>query len=73
MLALRMRTSRSLKPGEDATPLLQFLLAGGGPRIDEHIAHAELFDEAERFLARSGADGEHADHRAHAEHDAQRG
>ena len=56
-----------------APPLLQLLAAGGRPRLDQNVAHAELFDEPQRLLARAGADGEHADHRADAEHDAQRG
>ena len=51
--------------------LLQLLIAGGGARFDEYIADAELFDEAERFGAGAGADGEHADDRADTEDDAQ--
>ena len=38
------------EPGRGAAALLEFLLAGGGARIDEDVAHAELLDEAERFL-----------------------
>src|ERR1019366_4742251 len=56
-----------------AAALLQFFLAGGGPRFHQHIAHAQLLDEPQGFLARAGADGQHADHRADAENDAQRG
>ncbi len=56
-----------------AAALLQFLLAGGGPRLHQHIAYPQLFNEAQGFLARTGADGQHADHRAHAENDTQRG
>ena len=32
-----------------------------------------MLDESQGFLARAGADGQHADHRAHAEDDAERG
>ena len=56
-----------------AAALLHFRIAGGGAGIDQNIADAKLFDEAERFLACAGADGEHADHRADAKYDAQSG
>ncbi len=59
--------------GRGAAALLQFLIAGGRPGFDEQIADAELFDEAQGFLARAGADGEHPDDRADAEDDAERG
>src|ERR1039458_2473123 len=54
-----------------AAALLEFLLAGGGAGIDEDVADAELFNEAEGFLAGAGADGEHADDAADAEDDAE--
>src|ERR1035441_9729423 len=70
MLALRMRTSGSGRPGGErgggAAALLEFLLAGGGAGFDEDVADAELLDEAEGFLAGAGADGEHADDAADA-------
>ena len=56
-----------------AAALLEFLLAGGGAGIDEDVADAELFNEAEGLLAGAGADGEHADDAAHAEDDAESG
>src|SRR5439155_25543583 len=56
-----------------AAALLQFLLAGGGARIDEDIANAQLLDEAQGFFAGAGADGEHPDHRAHTEDDTEGG
>ena len=43
------------------------------PRIDQNIAHAQLFDEPQRFFPRARADRHHPDHRADAEHDAHRG
>jgi hypothetical protein len=61
------------KAGRSPAPLLQLGLAGGGTRLDEKIANAQLLDEAQRFLLRAGPDGEHADHRADAEHDTERG
>src|ERR1017187_4892669 len=54
-----------------AAALLEFLLAGGGAGIDQDVADAELFNEAEGFLAGAGADGEHADDAADAEDDAE--
>src|ERR1019366_4204348 len=54
-----------------AAALLEFLLAGGGAGIDQDVADAELFNEAEGFLAGAGADGEHADDTADAEDDAE--
>ena len=59
--------------GRGTAALLEFLLAGGGPGFHQDIANAELLDEAQGFLARAGADGQHADHRADAEDDAQSG
>ena len=72
MFACRMRTSRSESPGEDGGAAGTPRWLAAGPRIDQHIAHAQLLDEAQRLLAGAGADGQHADHRADAEHDAQR-
>src|ERR1019366_8384319 len=54
-----------------AAALLEFLLAGGRAGIDQDVADAELFNEAEGFLAGAGADGEHADDAADAEDDAE--
>ncbi len=59
--------------GRGAAALLKFLLAGGRAGFDEDVAHAELFDEAQRFLAGTAADGEHADDAADAEDDAEGG
>ena len=57
--------------GRGTAPLLEFLLAGGGPGFHQDVANAELLDEAQGFLARAGADGQHANHRAYAEDNAQ--
>src|ERR1039457_5167497 len=54
-----------------AAALLEFFLAGGGAGIDQDVADAELFNEAEGFLAGAGAYGEHADDAADAEDDAE--
>ena len=62
-----------VRAGGRAAALLHFRLAGGGAGIDEDVADAELLDEAERFLACAGADGEHTDDGADAEDDAEGG
>ena len=36
--------------GRRAPPLLQLLLAGGRPRLDQHVSHAQLLDEPQRLL-----------------------
>ena len=59
--------------GGRAAALLELLTAGGGPGIDQDIADAELFDEAEGFLFRARADGEHSNDGADTEDDAQSG
>ena len=56
-----------------ATPLLQLLLAGGGPRFNQEIVDTQLLDKAQRFLPRAGADRQHADYGTNAEDDAERG
>ena len=57
--------------GRGAAALLKFLLAGGGARIDQDVAHAQLLDEAQGLFLGAGADGQHPDDRADAEDDAQ--
>jgi hypothetical protein len=52
--------------------LLELLFAHRRTRIDQHVADAELLDESQRLFPCAGADRHHADHRADAEHDAQR-
>src|SRR5581483_6266284 len=61
------------KPRRGTAALLQFFLAHGRAGVDQDISHAKLLDEAQRFLARTGPDRHHADHRAHAEYDSQGG
>ncbi len=58
--------------GRSPAPLLQLSLAGGGAGLDEQIANAQLLDESQRLLFCAGPNGQHADHRADAEHDAER-
>src|ERR1039458_1890727 len=61
------------KTGRRFAALLQGFHTGGGPRIDEDVAHAKLLDEAERLLLGAGANGQHPDHGANAEDDAEGG
>ena len=60
----RIRKSRSVRPGRRSPPLLQLFFAGRRARVDQHVAHPELFDESKRLLARARADGQHPDHGA---------
>src|ERR1035441_2498572 len=71
MLALRMRTSRSERPGEERRRCWDSSWLVAGAEIHQDVADAELFNEAEGFLAGAGAYGEHADDAADAEDDAE--
>jgi hypothetical protein len=57
--------------GRGTATLLELLLAGGGAGFHQDVANAELLDEAQGFLAGAGADGQHANHGADAEDNAQ--
>jgi hypothetical protein len=53
--------------------LLKLFLTHRLTGVDQNVPDAELFNKTQRLFARSRADGHHADDRADAEHDAERG
>ena len=62
--------------GEAGGSLADFLLRlpiGGFLGLHNQIAHAELLDEGHHLLLGAGPDGEHGDHRRHAEDHAEHG
>ena len=68
-----MRTSRSVRPGEERRRCCNSSWLVAGRESIRMLRTPSCSMKRSDSSLRARADGQHADHRAHAEHDAQRG